>query len=149
MNTQALYAGSFDPFTIGHWSVVDRALRIFDRVIIAIGENADKNAFWPLEKRLDHIRSVYKDNARVGVISYSGLTADTARHTGCTHLLRGVRSSVDFEYERTLADANRNISGLETVLLYTLPEYAFVSSSLVRDLMRHGHSAEQFLTHIH
>ena len=78
MNTQALYAGSFDPFTIGHWSVVDRALRIFDRVIIAIGENADKNAFWPLEKRLDHIRSVYKDNARVGVISYSGLTADTA-----------------------------------------------------------------------
>ena len=149
MNTQALYAGSFDPFTIGHWSVVDRALRIFDRGIIAIGENADKNAFWPLEKRLDHIRSVYKDNARVGVISYSGLTADTARHTGCTHLLRGVRSSVDFEYERTLADANRNISGLETVLLYTLPEYAFVSSSLVRDLMRHGHSAEQFLPHIH
>lgn len=149
MNTQALYAGSFDPFTIGHWSVVDRALRIFDRVIIAIGENADKNAFWPLEKRLDHIRSVYKDNARVGVISYSGLTADTARHTGCTHLLRGVRSSVDFEYERTLADANRNISGLETVLLYTLPEYAFVSSSLVRDLMRYGHSAEQFLPHIH
>ncbi len=149
MNTQALYAGSFDPFTIGHWSVVDRALRIFDRVIIAIGENADKNAFWPLEKRLDHIRSVYKDNARVGVISYSGLTADTARHTGCTHLLRGVRSSVDFEYERTLADANRNISGLETVLLYTLPEYAFVSSSLVRDLMRHGHSVEQFLPHIH
>ncbi len=149
MNTQALYAGSFDPFTIGHWSVVDRALRIFDRVIIAIGENADKNAFWPLEKRLDHIRSVYKENARVAVISYSGLTADTARHTGCTHLLRGVRSSVDFEYERTLSDANRNISGLETVLLYTLPEYAFVSSSLVRDLMRHGHSVEQFLPHIH
>ena len=129
MNTQALYAGSFDPFTIGHWSVVDRALRIFDRVIIAIGENADKNAFWPLEKRLDHIRSVYKDNARVGVISYSGLTADTARHTGCTHLLRGVRSSVDFEYERTLADANRNISGLETVLLYTLPELSLIHIS--------------------
>ncbi len=124
MNTQALYAGSFDPFTTGHWSVVDRALRIFDRVIIAIGENADKNAFWPLEKRLDHIRSVYKDNARVGVISYSGLTADTARHTGCTHLLRGYARLSILNTNAHLPDANRNISGLETVLLYTLPEYA-------------------------
>lgn len=144
-NTTAFYAGSFDPFTIGHKSVVDRALTIFDRVVIAIGTNSQKSEFMSLQERMERIAALYKGDDRVGVMSYPGLTVDAARECGATHLLRGVRSASDFEYERSLADANRNISGLETVLLYTLPELACVSSSLVRDLIRHGHSATQFL----
>lgn len=142
---KALYAGSFDPFTIGHKSIVDRALDLFDEVVIAIGDNSSKSPFQPVGQRLEAIKRVYGENSRVNTIVYTGLTVDAARNHRCTHLLRGVRSATDFDYERTLADANRNISGLETVLLYTLPELSFVSSSLVRDLIKHGRSANEFL----
>lgn len=142
---KAFYAGSFDPFTTGHKSIVDRALKLFDEVVVAIGDNSSKSPFQPVDERLGAIRRVYSGNPRVKAIVYSGLTVDAARENQCTHLLRGVRSATDFDYERTLADANRNISGLETVLLYTLPELSFVSSSLVRDLIKHGRSANEFL----
>ncbi len=142
---KAFYAGSFDPFTIGHKSIVDRALTLFDSVVIAIGDNSAKTPFQPIKDRLEAIKRVYAADPRVEVTVYTGLTVDAARACGSTHLLRGVRSGSDFDYERSLADANRNISGLETVLLYTLPEFSFVSSSLVRDLIKHGHPADQFL----
>lgn len=145
MLRKALYAGSFDPFTVGHQSIVDRALSLFDSVVIAIGDNSAKQALIPVEERRAAIEALYASDPRVEVIIYSGLTADVARTAGCTHLLRGVRSTQDFEYERQLADANRNISGLETVVLYTLPELGFVSSSLVRDLIKHGRQASEFL----
>ena len=145
MIRKALYAGSFDPFTVGHQSIVDRALSLFDSVVIAIGDNSAKKALIPVEERLAAIEALYASDPRVDVIVYSGLTADAALAAGCTHLLRGVRSTQDFEYERQLADANRNISGLETVVLYTLPELGFVSSSLVRDLIKHGRQATEFL----
>lgn len=142
---KAFFAGSFDPFTIGHKSIVDRALGLFDSVVVAIGDNSAKSSFMPVDRRKEAISRVYAGNPRVEVCVYSGLTVDAARSMGCTHLLRGVRSAVDFEYERQLADANRNISGLETVILYTLPEHSFVSSSLVRDLIKHGRVADEFL----
>ncbi len=145
MTRSGFYAGTFDPFTIGHQSVVDRALELFDRVVVGIGLNAQKSPFETAQQRLERIRAVYAHESRVSVVTYDGLTADAARAEGCTHLLRGVRTAMDFEYERAMADANRRISGLETVLLYTLPELSYVSSSLVRDLASHHHDIQQFL----
>lgn len=134
----ALFPGTFNPFTVGHKSVVDRGLALFDRIIIAVGINAAKSDNSDIEERLEAIRRVYAANDRVSVISYSGLTVDACREYGADFILRGVRSVRDFEYERDLADGNRNISGIETVLLYAEPELSWISSSIVRDLARHG-----------
>lgn len=141
----AFFAGSFDPFTIGHQSVVERGLTLFDRIVIGIGINAEKPAADDIDERVAGILDVFGDDPRIEVEPYSELTWEAARRLGCTHLLRGARTVADFEYERTLADANRNLSGLETVILFTLPEHSFVSSSLVRDLQRHGADASEFL----
>ncbi len=141
----AFFAGSFNPFTIGHRSVVERALELFDRVVIGIGLNAGKPDCGNMEQRVADIRDVFGDNPRVEVEAYSDLTCEAARRCGCTHLLRGARTVADFEYERTLADINRNLSGLETVILFTLPEHSFISSSLVRDLSRHGREVTEYL----
>ena len=130
----ALFAGSFDPFTLGHKSIADRGLEIFDRLVIGVGVNPAKQGWLPVEERLERIRRVYASDPRVEVISFTGLTAEAARAYGARFLLRGVRSVADFEFERQLADINRNISGLESVLIYALPEYASLSSSAVREL---------------
>ena len=128
----ALFAGSFDPFTLGHKSIADRGLEIFDRLVIGVGVNPSKQGWLPVEERLERIRRVYASDPRVEVISFTGLTAEAARAYGARFLLRGVRSVADFE--RQLDDINRNISGLESVLIYALPEYASLSSSAVREL---------------
>lgn len=141
----AFFAGSFDPFTIGHHSIVERALTLFDRIVIGIGINAEKAATIDVDARIDDIAAIYGNDPRVVVEAYTDLTWQAARRNGCTHLLRGVRSVTDFEYERNLADANRNLSGLETVILFTLPEHSFISSTLVRDLERHGEDTSDFL----
>lgn len=130
----ALFAGSFDPFTLGHKSIADRGLEIFDRLVIGVGVNPSKQGWLPVEERLERIRRVYASDPRVEVISFTGLTAEAARAYGARFLLRGVRCVADFEFERQLADINRNISGLESVLIYALPEYASLSSSAVREL---------------
>lgn len=141
----ALFAGSFDPFTVGHHSVVERALPLFDRIVIAVGENSGKATTSSVDLRIARISELYAGNPKVKVISYNGLTVDACRSEGAQWLLRGVRSVADFEYERNLADINRKISGIETVLLFTLPEHSFVSSSVVRELSHYGHDVEQFL----
>ena len=115
--TRILFPGSFDPFTLGHASLVDRALRLFDEVVIAVGVNEQKAGWLPADERIRAIRNIYKDNARVRVESYSGLTADYAAAIGATAILRGVRSVKDYEYELQMADVNRSINGIETVLL--------------------------------
>lgn len=140
----AFFAGSFNPFTVGHASVVERALTVFDRIIIAVGCNFEKDS-GDADSRVADIASVYSDEPRVEVISYNGLTVDAARLAGATCLLRGVRSARDFEYERDMADANRQLSGLETVLIYSLPEYAYISSSLVRELKAYGKDVSDYL----
>lgn len=145
MERIAFFAGSFNPFTLGHQSVVERGLQVFDRIVIGIGVNAQKMADTDVEERVAAILDVFGDDPRIEVEAYSELTWQAARRLGCTHLLRGVRSTVDFEYERTLADANRNLSGLDTVILFTLPEQGFISSSLVRELERYGADTSELL----
>ena len=134
---KALFAGSFNPFTVGHADIVKRGLELFDEVVIAIGENQDKPSA-DIQERLQAIRDVYKDEPRVRVEVYHSLTVDFAREIGACALLRGIRTAQDFEYERQMADANRALAGIETVVLFSLPELGFVSSSLVRDLKKHG-----------
>ena len=141
---RALFAGTFTPFTIGHADIVKRGLELFDEVVIAIGENQDKPSA-DLDERVDAIRAVYKDDSRVRVEVYHSLTVDFAREVGACALLRGVRSMIDFEYERQMADANRALAGIETVVLFTRSELSHVSSSLVRDLKKHGADVSAFV----
>lgn len=141
----AFFAGSFDPFTVGHASVVERALTIFDRIIIGVGINAAKTSAEEAERRAKAIFSIYESHPRIEVMTYSCLTVDAAKAAGATCLLRGVRSVKDFEYERDMADVNRQLSGLETVLIYSLPEHSAVSSSIVRELQTYGKDVSRYL----
>lgn len=141
----ALFPGSFDPFTRGHESIVERALPLFDKIVIAVGVNLDKKPLLDTDVKVEWIKSLFADEPRVSVISYEGLTVDVARKIGAHFMLRGVRMVKDFEYERELAEVNRCLAGIETVLLYTLPEFAHVSSTTVRELLRFGHSVADYL----
>ena len=141
----ALFPGSFDPFTIGHASLVSRALQLVDEIIIAIGINDQKKGFFPLEKRLDTIRELYKEEPRVQVTSYQSLTVDFAEQVGAGFILRGIRSTLDFEYEKNIADLNRQLKGIETLILFTEPEYTSISSSVVRELFRYGKDISPFI----
>lgn len=143
----ALFPGSFDPFTLGHYDIVCRALTLFDHIIIALGENGEKVPTFPLEERLQAIRQVFQNEPRVEVRSYNCLTVDFAKQTGAHYILRGVRCVADFEYERNMAEANKELGGMETILLYTSPQYAHISSTLVRDLYRHGKDITPYLPH--
>lgn len=141
----ALFPGSFDPFTRGHESIVERALPLFDEIVIAIGVNVNKHTLTSMEQRQQWIKSTFSHEPRVRVIAYTGLTADAARQCGARFLLRGVRTVADFESEMAMADVNRELSGLETVLLYTLPECSHISSSMVRELVKYGQSVDRYL----
>ncbi len=135
----AVMAGSFHPFTIGHADIVERGLGVFDQVAICVGININKPAdAQAASERADSIAAMYADNPRVSVHCWDGLTSEFAKKIGACALLRGVRSVKDFEYERDMADANRAVFGLETVILYADPAKAYVSSSLVRELERYG-----------
>jgi len=141
----AIFPGSFDPFTRGHESIVRRALPLFDKFIIAIGVNADKRSFMTMEQRQTWIERVFKDDPQVEVITYSGMTVDAAREVGAQFIVRGVRLIQDFENEKHLAEVNRDLTGIETILLYTLPEYSHISSSIVRELARYGQDVSAYL----
>jgi pantetheine-phosphate adenylyltransferase len=134
-----------DPFTVGHYSVVMRALSFVDKVIVSIGVNEAKKTLFSVEKREEIVRKVFKDEPRVSVKSYDCLTVDFAKQMGATIILRGSRSIQDFEYERTIADANRHISGIDTVLLFTEPQHSFISSTVVRDVLKYGKDITCFL----
>lgn len=140
----AIFPGSFNPFTTGHMSILLRGLQLFDRVVVAIGYNGSKNAESELDERKAHIERVVSGLASVDVIAYGGLTVEAAKKVGARFILRGIRNVSDFEYERNLADVNRSISGIETVLLYALPELAMVSSSMVRELNHYGYDTSKY-----
>ena len=142
---KALFAGSFDPFTRGHQSIVDRTLAIADEVVVAIGRNANNHTMLTLEQRIEAIEQLYADEPRVKVMSYDGLTTDFAASVGATFLVRGVRNIADFEFERNIADVNRKLTGIETVLLVTESEYSHISSSIVRELMSYGRDVSDFM----
>lgn len=145
MKRKAIFPGTFDPFTIGHYSLVKRSLELVDEIVIAIGVNDTKKTYFPLDKRIDMIRSLYKGDSRILVGTYDGLTVDYAKETGSNFIIRGIRSVNDFEYEKTIADMNRNISGIETIVLFTEPELTHISSTIVRELLRFGHDVSQFI----
>ena len=140
-----MYAGSFDPFTKGHADIVSRGLELFDKLIIAIGTNDQKRNLFSSEERLKQIENYYKDNDRVSVVTYSGLTVDLAKELNIKVLLRGVRSNTDMEFERILSDLNRNIAGMETVLLPASQLYTHISSTVVRELLHYGADVTDFL----
>ena len=142
---KAIFPGSFDPFTIGHYSVVKRGLELFDHITIGVGSNCSKKSFFTLEKRLDIIRQVFHDEPRVSVKAYDSLTIDFAKKEEADFILRGVRSANDFEYEKSIADINKRLSSIETVLLFTEPQHSAVSSTIVRDLLNYGKDVAAFL----
>ena len=146
MNKIAIFPGSFDPFTVGHESVVRRSIGLFDQIIIAIGYNSNKPGFFPLDTRIEWIRQVFKNENSISVDHYADLTVDYCRRQGASYILRGLRTSADFEYERAIAQVNKLMhKGIESVFLLTMPEHTPVTSSIVRDIIRHGGDASQFL----
>ncbi|RSK31717.1 pantetheine-phosphate adenylyltransferase [Hymenobacter metallilatus] len=146
MKRIALFPGSFDPFTNGHLDVVRRGAELFDQVIIAIGNNSSKQRYLPVEQMQLMIESVFQQEPNVSVRSYKGLTADFAREVGARFLLRGLRNTTDFEYENTIAQANRHVNPeLETVFLITSPALAAISSTIIREIHRFGGNVDDFV----
>lgn len=145
MKKRAIFPGTFDPFTIGHHSLVKRSLALVDEIVIAIGNNDSKKNYFSVNKRIDMISSLYKDDLRVFVRAYDTLTVDFAKEVGANFIVRGIRSINDYEYEKSIADMNRNISGIETFILFTEPELTHISSTIVRELLRFGHDVSLFV----
>lgn len=143
---KAIYPGSFDPFTLGHRAMVDKALKMFSTVVIAIGRNDKKSSLLSLEKRLEMISRLYGDNPQVEVVSYSGLTVDYCAKHEIGVIIRGVRNFLDYEYERSIHNVNHTLSAdIETILIMTPPELSDISSSVVRELLFHGRMPQEFL----
>ena len=137
--SKAIFPGSFDPFTLGHADIVERGLRLFDHLVIAVGYNEQKQGWMPVEERLEALKALYKDEPRISIESYTTLTVDFARMVGADAILRGIRSVKDYEYELQIADVNRQLAGIETVILFANPQLASISSSVVRELAYFGH----------
>lgn len=141
----AIFTGSFDPFTIGHYDIVSRALPLFSRIVIGVGVNERKQYMQSAEQRCATIARIYADEPKIEVKSYSDLTVDFARREGAIYIMKGVRSVKDFEYEREQADINRQLSGIDTILLYSDPRYSSISSSMVRELIHFGQDVSRYL----
>jgi len=146
MTKIAVFPGSFDPFTTGHESIVKRALPLFDKIVIAIGYNSNKKDFFPLDLRKKWISKVFEKYDKVEVDSFEGLTIEFCQKVGAKYLLRGLRTAVDFEYERSIAQMNKYMmEGIESVFLLTTPDLTPVNSTTVRDIIKHGGDASQFI----
>lgn len=139
---RALFPGSFDPLTLGHYDIIKRGLTLFDELIIAVGINAEKSYMFPLETRVRFIENCFTDERRLRVISYQGLTVDVCREVEAGFILRGLRNPADFEFEKAIAHTNRHLSEIETVFLLTSSGKSYISSSIVRDVMRNGGNIE-------
>jgi pantetheine-phosphate adenylyltransferase len=146
MKKIAVFPGSFDPITLGHQSLVLRAVPLFDEIIIAIGINALKNYYFSVEQRIKWIEMVFKDYPQVSVVTYKGLTVDYCRKVGSKYILRGLRTSADFEFERSIGQVNKKLfPEIETIFLLTTPELTAITSSVIRDVVRNGGDASQFV----
>lgn len=146
MKKIALFPGSFDPITLGHVSIIQRAIPLFDEIIVAIGVNAQKLYMFDLEQRLEWIEEAFSDSAKVSVQHYEGLTVDHCKKNNAQFILRGLRNQQDFEFERSISQMNKQLnSEIETVFLFTDLAYSAINSSIVRDIIRNGGEVEQFL----
>jgi pantetheine-phosphate adenylyltransferase len=145
MNRRAVFPGTFDPFTVGHASIVKRTLAFMDEVVIGVAVSESKHTFYNIEERTAMIHRYYADEPRITVVSYADLTADLALRCGAGFIVRGIRTVKDFEYEETMADVNRKLTGIETILLFTEPELTCVSSTMVRELLHFGKAVDRFI----
>lgn len=146
MSRIALFPGSFDPITLGHVDIIERAVPLFDEIKIAVGTNSAKNYLFSLEQRVQWIEQTFAHEPKISVITYEGLTVDFAREQGVQFLLRGLRNPADFEFEKAIAQANREmVPNLETVFLLTSARYAYISSSIVREVYNHGGDFQKFV----
>ena len=146
MDRICLFPGTFDPVTLGHTDIIDRALPLFDKLVIGIGRNTNKQPMFSEQQRLEWLKEIYKGNNKVEAIVYDGLTVDCCKQVGANFILRGIRYVNDFEYEKAIADMNRSIaSNIETIFLTCLPQYTSVASTLVRDVLRNGGDVSKFL----
>lgn len=146
MKKTAIFPGSFDPITLGHESVIKRAIPLFDEVIIAIGINSEKKNFFSIEKRQDWIKKVFEKEPKVKVKSYEGLTVEFCKKENAKYILRGLRTSADFEFERVIAQMNKAmVSDIETIFLLTTPEHSAITSTVVRDIIKNGGDASLFV----
>ncbi|NQV77672.1 MAG: pantetheine-phosphate adenylyltransferase [Lutibacter sp.] len=142
---RAIFPGSFDPITLGHVDIINRALPLFDEIIIAIGVNTDKTYMFSLEERLNFIKENYSNQPKIKVETYSGLTIDFCTKSNADFILRGLRNPADFEFEKAIAQTNRKLSTVETVFLLTSADTSFISSSIVRDILRNGGNIKGFV----
>lgn len=146
MQRIALFPGTFDPITIGHLDIIQRALPLFDKLVIGIGRNVNKATMFSEEQRLAWAKELYADNDNIDAVLYEGLTVECCRKVNANFIVRGIRYVNDFEYEKAIADMNRSLDHhIETVFLTCLPQFTSVASTLVRDVIRHGGDATQFL----
>lgn len=146
MQRICLFPGTFDPVTLGHIDIIDRALPLFDKLIIGIGRNVNKQPMFSEEQRLDWIKEIYKGNDKVEAVVYEGLTVECCKKVNANFILRGIRYVNDFEYEKAIADMNRSLDGhIDTIFLTCLPQFTSVASTLVRDVLRNGGEVSQFL----
>lgn len=146
MNRICLFPGTFDPVTLGHTDIIDRALPLFDKLVIGIGRNANKKPMFSEKQRVKWLKDIYKDNPKVDVVAYDGLTIGCCKTVGAKFILRGIRYVNDFEYEKAIADMNRSIDNeIETIFLTCLPKFTSVASTLVRDVIRNGGDVSAFL----
>jgi pantetheine-phosphate adenylyltransferase len=149
MKRVALFPGTFDPITIGHMDIIQRALPLFDKLIIGIGRNVNKAAMFSEELRRDWVTEIFRDEPRVSAIIYEGLTIECCKKVGANFIVRGIRYVNDFEYEKAIADMNRSLDGnIETVFLTCLPQYTSVASTLVRDVIRNGGDVTQYVPEV-
>jgi pantetheine-phosphate adenylyltransferase len=146
MKRICLFPGTFDPLTFGHTDIIDRALPLFDKLVIGIGRNSNKQPMFTEKQRLRWVKEIYKNNPKVDALAYDGLTVDCCKKVGASFILRGIRYVNDFEYEKAIADMNRSIEpDIETIFLTCLPQFTSVASTLVRDVLRNGGDVSQFL----
>ena len=146
MNRICLFPGTFDPVTLGHTDIINRALPLFDKLYIGIGRNANKQPMFSEQQRLDWINEIYEGNDKIEAVVYDGLTVDCCKKIGANYILRGIRYVNDFEYEKGIADMNRSIDqNIETIFLTCLPQYTSVASTLIRDVLKYGGNVSQFL----
>lgn len=145
MERICLFPGTFDPVTFGHTDIIDRALPLFDKLVIGIGKNVNKDPMFSDVQRLEWVKSIYKGNDKVEALLYEGLTVDCCKRIGAKFILRGIRYVNDFEYEKAIADMNRSIENVETIFLTCLPQFTSVASTLVRDVLKNGGDVSKFL----
>ena len=142
---RAVFPGSFDPLTLGHQDIVERGATIFDEIIVGIGHNAEKSHMFSIKQRKQFIAQCFQDNHKVKVLDYQGLTIDFCKSVGANYLLRGVRNNGDFEFEKAIARTNRELSNIETVFLLTSIQTSFISSSIIREIIRNKGDYKRFV----